>query len=123
MWPFNSSPKNLAESIAAVCAAARTLRDYRSLRWSLFGSTGNRKFRDGLTEAALAAELRAKPDLINDWLLYSCDKRWSPAWYFDERGPGAWVVGYFHQDSSKRVETTYSDAAVACANFILKEMK
>jgi hypothetical protein len=98
MWPLSSSPKNLSESIAAVCAAVRTYRDFRTWRWSLFGSTGHRKFRDGITEAALAAELRTKPDLILDWLQYSRDKRSSPAWYFDEKGTGCWVVGYFHED-------------------------
>jgi hypothetical protein len=72
--------------------------------------------------SALGAELRSNPDLIEEWRNYSADKRYSPAWYFDEKPNGSWAVGYHHQDQSKRVESVYADPAIACANFILKEM-
>ncbi len=119
---MSSAPHDLSASVAAVCRAAQRLKQSGRPPLTLFWFTGHRRFRDELTEAVLAAELRVNPGLIGEWRSYSADKRYSPAWYFDQEANGSWVVGYYHQDQSKRVERIYADSAIACANFILKEM-
>lgn len=116
------TPTNLAESVAAVCRAASRLRRSGRPPITLFWFTGHRRFREQFTENVIAEELRRHPELIHDWRLYSADKRYSPAWYFDEQHDGSWVVGYYHAIASKRIARNYSDQAVACANFILREM-
>ncbi len=46
-------------------------------------------------------ELREHPGYIEDWLLWSADKRWTPAWYSTERD-GRYTVGYYSKDASER---------------------
>ena len=116
------TPTNLAESVASVCRAASRLRRSGRPPITLFWFTGHRKFREQFAESVIVDELRRNPELIHDWRLYSADKRSNPAWYFDEQSDGYWVVGYHHTDTSKRIAKSYSDQAVACANFILREM-
>ena len=115
-------PNSLSESVAAVCSAAEKLKRSGQPPITLFWFSGNKKFRNELTESVLVGELRAHPELVDSWRSFSADKRYSPAWYFDEKSPGTWMVGYYHEDNSKRVEVTYTDQTVACANFILREM-
>lgn len=119
---MSSTPDHLVASVAAVCRAALTLKQSGKPPLALFWFTGHKRFRDEFTESVLAAELRANPDLIDSWCAYSADKRYSPAWYFDKKSDGVWAVGYYHDDHSRRIENVYADAAIACANFILKEM-
>jgi hypothetical protein len=116
-----TTPDHLPASVAAVCRAAVSLKQSGRPPLALFWFTGHKKFRNELTESVLAAELRANPDLIDTWCTHSADRRFSPAWYFDRKADGIWVVGYFHDDSSRRTEDVYADAAIVCANFILEK--
>lgn len=115
-------PITASASIAAVCRAAQNLKRSGKPPITLFWFTGYRKYRSELTESALVGELRAHTELVRSWRAFSADKRYSPAWYFNEKSPGIWTVGYYHNDDSKRSEATYTDEAIACANFILREM-
>jgi hypothetical protein len=72
-----------------------------------------------LTLGGLVAHLRAQPELIDDWLLYSGDKRTGSGWYFRGTDKSRFEVG-FHPDGPRR---EFADAAAACAEFIWLEMR
>jgi hypothetical protein len=61
--------------------------------------------------------LNSEPELVDEWLRWSADKRTSQGYYFlvEDRH---YVVGYFPGD--ERVK--FDDPVLACANFVVKEI-
>lgn len=92
-------------------------RDFRS---------GGRTIRELLTAAApdltddhrlielVKRELEGDPSLVEDWQIYSYDKRGVPSPYLDGS-----EVGFF--DGERRNRRTYRDRTGACAQFIYSE--
>jgi hypothetical protein len=70
-----------------------------------------------ITVEAVKAVLNADPKLIDEWLLWSEDKR-SPAWFwYDENG--SYVVGHYPRGD----RMVFPDATSACAEFIIRELR
>lgn len=70
----------------------------------------------------IKAFLKAAPELVDGWLLYSEDKRCDSGWYFtNDEMPGYFAVGHFGSNTGMTDVTKYRDSVEACANFILKE--
>ena len=101
---------------------------------SEYAETGTRRI-DILEEAArahaekpfnhseLANALRETPEIVDGWLLWSEDKRWSPAWYFSAEKQNSFHVGYYTSNSGQQLETRYEDRYNACAAFIVHELE
>jgi hypothetical protein len=75
-------------------------------------------FESGLLERVL----RQHPEMINGWLRWVEDKRWSPAWYFTA-DDDHYVVGYFSTDKSECKSEIFEDRYQACAAFIIHELE
>jgi hypothetical protein len=71
----------------------------------------------------LAEVLRACPQIIDGWLLWSCDKRWTPAWYFSDEPRNTFLVGYCAANLERQTETRYQDGYIACAAYIVRELE
>ena len=69
-----------------------------------------------LTADSITAILKAKPELVAEWLQWSEDKRSSPGHYFLSDGQRH-VVGYY--PGHEQVE--FADPIAACADFVIKE--
>ena len=69
-----------------------------------------------LTSESIAAALKAKPELVKEWLYWSEDKRSAPGYYFVSEGD-QFIVGLLPDD--ERVE--FDDPIAACADFVIKE--
>ena len=70
-----------------------------------------------LTIGAVEDVLRRRPELVDEWLGWSADKRASSGWYFLEAGT-QFVVGYYPR-GEKRL---YADRIAACADFVIHEV-
>jgi hypothetical protein len=70
-----------------------------------------------LNRAGISSYLTGHVDLIEAWLRWSADKRVSSGWYFSERDGGYRVALY-----PKGEKLEFSDPAVACAEFIVREV-
>jgi hypothetical protein len=68
-----------------------------------------------LTTEEVLPVLKANPDLVDEWSVWSEDQRSTPAYYFAEHGSN-YVVGRLPDDD--RVE--FDDRFAACADFIVK---
>lgn len=73
---------------------------------------------NALDVAPLAAHLADHPELVDDWLVYSEDKRTSQGWYFGKQTSGAFEIWQLAGGSK-----TFNDPYVACADFILREIR
>ncbi len=98
-----------------------------------YGDTGARDLRSleraarlhaemQMSQVDLDRELRQRPDIVDGWLRWSEDKRWSPAWYFYEVD-GHCIVGYFSDDDSECRSSKFEDRYQACAAFIIHELE
>lgn len=71
-----------------------------------------------LTVSNIKGYFTAYPDLIEQWLLWSANKRVTSGWYFKRDGNN-FVVGFYPRGEV----LTLGDAAVACAEFVVREVK
>lgn len=67
-----------------------------------------------LSEDAIRAHLATNPELVEDYITYSADKRTGSGWYLIEDG----TVGYYPCGP----EMTHKDIVTACAEFIVREL-
>jgi hypothetical protein len=73
---------------------------------------------DSLTTRSISDVLRLTPSLVDTWLRWSEGRRVSHGWYFQKMEHG-YVVG-FHPRGERLV---FEDGLVACADFILREVR
>lgn len=112
--------------IERVCAIAREFRD-RSLREAI-NASGYREIRPELTIPALQDVLENNPDLVEDWLRYSEDKRTSGGWALAGDPEHGWHVEQPFPEhlpqgrANSRPRRTYDRAPTACADYILSEI-
>src|SRR6185312_17103600 len=85
-----------SEVIEAICRIASACR-----KDSLVGAitkTGYFDASDALELESISRYLKEHPNLIDDWLTYSGDKRSAPSWYFRRAGDGRYEVGFFPKE-------------------------
>lgn len=66
--------------------------------------------------------LKDNSALIENWLVYSMNKRTTKGWYFNKENRNKYIVGYFSNNVRKKKELKYTDAANACAFFMYNEL-
>jgi hypothetical protein len=76
------------------------------------------KYRNEITYDNIYSYLLGNPLLVDDWLSWSQDKRYSSAWYFVPRGQ-TWVIAH----SQNGNEESFVDRTKACAKFIQVELE
>ena len=112
----------MSDLISKVCSLPRDfyqLND-KSIE-QLFSETGYLEEMDTVTKEKLVTYLTENPSLISYWEMYSSDKRYSPAWYF-QRIENNWIVGY-SSTSSQEHQLVFQSEFEACAEFILQELR
>ena len=101
--------------IASVCSLPR---DFHSVGTksvvTLLREAGYFDRHTDVSLDAVRAHLMAKPELVEDWITYSADKRTSSGWYLLEDG----TVGYYPAGP----KSSYKDIVTACAEFIIWEV-
>lgn len=65
----------------------------------------------------ISAYLTENPHLLDEWLRWSEDKRWSPAWYLSKSAAN-WVLAYYPDGP----EHVYKDPIQACTKFVEAEL-
>jgi len=107
-----------ATVIAKLCNIPRDFRGGSKSAFQLFSESGVAALASLPSAAEVAAYLGSHPELVQDWLDWSGDKRVLSGWYFLEE-QGEFVVG-FHPDGEV---FRFERADVACAHFIVREVQ
>ena len=90
--------------------------------YHLLESTGYFSNFDQINVAAIQSELKAHPDMIEEWLQWSENKRSNSGWYFKNEN-GTSIVGYYSGSKDGNSILKYSDLSEACATFIKNEIE
>jgi len=121
---------NREQCIMAIC---RFAKDYRR-GWQqtpmsdktpleMFEDTGYEKQHRKIRQEDIENHLRKEPSLIDEWVYFTEDKRWTPAWGFGRDKNGTWNVSYLLRNAKFQYEIYFSDPVVACALMIRMEME
>lgn len=100
------------------------MRDFSQKRtvsiYDLLQQTGYSKVAENISEQDIYQELAKNPDFVDDWLVYSEDKRTTGGWYFKKGDKNKYLVGCV--DETGVTETEYADKIKACAKFVKQEL-
>ena len=88
---------------------------------ALLKESGYFEYFDNVNENNIAIILGESPEMIDDWLIWSADKRVSSGWYILEKKENQYIVGYWPKN--KFEELHFSDKRLACASFIKREIE
>ena len=99
--------------------------DYRTLGnvspINLIKKSGYVELYQQINEEEIETVLKLNPHLINEWLLWSENKRSNPTWHFDKFEDGSYSVAYSTEGIESEINTF--DKFKACAAFIKREME
>ena len=73
---------------------------------------------DVLTASRILAYVTAHPELVEQWLRWSSNKRVSSGWYFRQRS-GTYAVGLYPKGETLDI----AHRELACAEFVVREVK
>ncbi|MGR3344089.1 MAG: hypothetical protein ACU0DI_12835 [Paracoccaceae bacterium] len=105
--------------IEKVCCLPIDFRQSRSKSVNdLARMIGHRRFAKFVNVSVAEKFFVERPDIVDEWLTWSQDKRNAPAWYFIEDGD-EFIVGYYPDGERYR----FSDRAKACAKFAILEFE
>lgn len=110
------------EGVRSVCEIARDFKrpEGLSIR-DLLLERSYRQIRATLDAASVEEILRSDPELIDDWLRFSADKRTKGGWAFSREGDG-WTVSQPFPETGPVVTRRHGDATAACADYIITEL-
>ena len=112
----------MSDVISKVCSLPKDFNNQNTKSMEqLFIESGYLEKAGVVTKEKIISYLTANPDLISNWEMYSSDKRYSPAWYF-QKDKTDWIVGYFSNPSQEQ-QSIFQSKFEACAEFILHELK
>ncbi|MGK2863028.1 MAG: hypothetical protein ACSLE0_13925 [Chitinophagaceae bacterium] len=89
----------------------------------LLRDTGYFEIADQINQEDISKVLKQHPECINEWKLFSNDKRASSGWYLKELDNNKHIVGYFGIKKGDTPVVEFSDNNEACAFFIKHEIE
>lgn len=90
---------------------------------NLLKESGYLEFPDQIGEEEIAAILKLYPNLINEWLLWSENKRSTPTWFFTKDNDDGWYFVGHSPESKEFEEINTKDEFKACTAFIKREVE
>jgi hypothetical protein len=106
--------------VEPLCAIAATWRSSGKSIGALF-EAAQPPLEDRASFLALVTDwLQQHPGLVDQWRVYSLDKRTTPAPYFS-RGGKPLEVGFYDPDLGALEVSQHTDAIEACADFLYRE--
>jgi len=106
----------IVERVCQIPAEFRRVRTKSVIQ--LAEEIGLPEYRRCITWSAVESQLKAQPELVDDWLRWSEDKRTSSGWYISENDEEV-VVGCYPDAKEQR----FADRTSACAQFVVHEME
>ena len=115
---------NASNIATAVIQIPRTFGNLGNVSiFSLLKGTGYFEMHDQVSEAEIHEALIRQPECVDDWMLYSDDKRSSEGWYLKQGNGSSYTVGFYTGKASDNRQIQYSDRLDACAAFIKHEIE
>lgn len=108
-------------TVAKICALPEQSEREEKSFLELLKELNINRHHPGVTIRDIKDYLENNVSLIENWLLYSMNKRVTDSWYLIKEARASYIVGYLFKDARKK-EFQYKDPAQACAVFIYNEL-
>lgn len=113
---------NLHKVIIEITHVPRNLHRLNSVSiYTLLKESGYFETHSLVSIGDIRAALELEPRCVEEWLVYSEDKRCDSGWYFMQTEKNKYVVDYYPPGDKAYI--TYDDPLDACAAFIMKEIE
>jgi hypothetical protein len=89
--------------------------------YDLLKETDYIEMHDQFSEESIREILAQHPECVDEWQIYSQDKRTSSGWYFEQEDKSSYIVGYFGGKEGENIQLRFADRIAACAAFIKRE--
>ena len=89
----------------------------------LYDETGYGTKHPSISQADIEAVVSDDLSLVDDWIAFTEDKRWTPAWGLSKRGRKSWVVFRVKKGGVIACEVVFTSPVPACALMIRLEME
>jgi hypothetical protein len=113
--------KKIKDTIEKLLHLAYNYRKGNMSPVNLLKASGYLEFSDQIGEAEIEEILKLYPHLISEWLLWSENKRSTPAWFFTKDDNDGWCFVGHSPESKEFEEINTKDEIKACAAFIKRE--
>lgn len=121
MTRLQTAAEDVASAIVRIPRALRTSSGVSV--YDLAARSGYFEQHERVRESVIKQRLVASPHLVEDWLVYSEDKRVSRGWYFRVVKGRQYEVGFYGGAIGEHTRKMYADEFKACAKFIRQEME
>ena len=111
------------ERVVAICEFVRSYRSGNLTPRHIYNETGYGSHHAEIAQEDIAAVVASDPSLVDDWLAFTTDKRWTPAWGLERRGDSTWLVFYVFEGGGQGHEIAFASPIHACALMIRMEME
>ncbi len=112
-----------SETIKRICEFARAYQtENKKSPLQLFAETGYQSYRAEITNEEIAAEIDKNSNLLDDWLAFTEDKRWTPSWGIRE-DQTSYVVFHVSKGGNIDQEFEFTSGSSACAAMVRNEME
>ncbi len=120
-WISNMKKSDITASLILIPRTFHRLGNVST--YDLLKDTGYFEKYDQVSEGSIHEALKQHPECVDEWILYSQDKRTSTGWYFKREDENAYIVGYFagKAGKNKNIQLKFTDRIEACAAFIKRE--
>ena len=107
----------------SICEFARRYRSEqdRTPR-QLYEGTGYDTYHAEITQKDIEATIARDESLVDDWLAFTEDKRWTPSWGLKKQGD-TWVVFQLAKGGVRSYEVVFHSPVQACAMMVRMEME
>ena len=118
-------PAITTEDIAdGIVRLPRTLRARSDVTiYDLAAQAGYFEQHEHVGESVIRQQLSVVPELVDEWLAFSEDKRVGSGWYFRMVPHRGYEVGYYGGVTAQHPSGVYADRFDACAKFIKEELE
>ena len=113
----------LSEIVKAIAEFPRRYRDELQLTpRKMFESMRYSAAYLEISQEQIEAIVEHDPVLIEDWVRFSEDKRWTPSWWIAPHGK-QWIVGHMNNKLVRDCEIVFDSPTTATAFMIRMEME
>ena len=115
---------NKSDMVAQLVTLPRRFQSLGNVSiFSLVERTGYFQLHYEVSESDVRSALACCPDLVQEWLHYSTDKRTSPGWYLAKNDEGYYETGYIADTHDRTNRVHHENGINACASFIKHELE
>jgi hypothetical protein len=112
------------DCVTRICEFARVYRSERDRTpQQLYDETGYHKEHAKISQSAIEMVVGRDLSLVDDWIAFTEDKRWTPAWGLAKKSDTSWVVFHVPRGGGHGYEIVFSSPVPACALMIRMEME